>query len=106
MNELLPCPFCGGEAEVRTKRNHGSMSWQTLYRIRCSECQTGQHLWSGCLSGTEWGAVEMWNRRTDSTHENEALLQRVERLSKEVEGYREKLSNVMDAVHEAYRAGS
>ena len=67
MSELLPCPFCGGEAEVRTRKNRGSMEGQTLYRIRCSNCHIGQLKWSACLEGHEWGAIEAWNTRAERT---------------------------------------
>ena len=50
--ELMPCPFCGGEAEMR-KTAH----WD--FYVRCRKCgaKTAQH------NQNEPGAVMDWNRR-------------------------------------------
>ena len=49
--KLKPCPFCGGEAEVR-------MFTATLSFVQCKSCLAGT---SGFLSEHE--AVNSWNRR-------------------------------------------
>ena len=54
-NTLLPCPFCGGEAEIN-RINH---CYEWLYEARCPDCGCGT---DGC--DEEWRAAEMWNRRT------------------------------------------
>ena len=56
MNELLPCPFCGGEAHTIEPARYGK-SWG----VRC-EC--------GAFLGfelTEAEAVEAWNTRAERT---------------------------------------
>ena len=50
--ELIPCPFCGGEADI-SEFDNASMIW-----AKCSEC--------GAESDMDWSidkVVEKWNRR-------------------------------------------
>lgn len=51
-HELLPCPFCGGMAELKHTK-----SWD--YFVRCQSCgaRTRQH------HENDVGAVDGWNRR-------------------------------------------
>lgn len=58
--DLLPCPFCGGEARVI----HSDIS----YSVRCSACgigifrpRIGESEW--CAFCTKEEAAEAWNRR-------------------------------------------
>ena len=56
MAELLPCPFCGGEANlIAVDYNDGDI-W---YRPECSECKCG---WQENYE-TEDEAIEAWNTR-------------------------------------------
>lgn len=61
MNELKPCPFCGGEAVMETFAVAGEPT--PRYRVRC---QT-----EGCFAVTDWDnysirdAEERWNRRAE-----------------------------------------
>lgn len=50
--DLLPCPFCGSEAEIE---RYGDHRQSTIYA--CTMC--------GCRleTGEEWGHGENWNRR-------------------------------------------
>ena len=50
--KLLPCPFCGGEAEIE---RYGTPSVSTIYR--CTIC--------GCSleTGEEWDHGRQWNTR-------------------------------------------
>ncbi len=55
--KLLPCPFCGGEAEFEV---YGG----TACAVVCQSCQCGAS--TVCLDdGMQ--AVEAWNRRADRT---------------------------------------
>lgn len=55
--KLLPCPFCGGDADIKMGKYGGSAKW--VYSIQCVE---------GCivmsdLYGPEKDAVKRWNTR-------------------------------------------
>ena len=50
MEELKPCPFCGGEAHIHRHERFG---------IECDECGMGL----GWIKETEQEAIEAWNRR-------------------------------------------
>ena len=50
---LKPCPFCGGEAEVRWYDGFPSASC-----TKCG-CNTGMN-----INGSEREAIAAWNRRT------------------------------------------
>ena len=55
MSELLPCPFCGGEAEMLTAE---SMNGGYLFGIMCNDCCS-----RGDVYDTEAEAIEAWNTR-------------------------------------------
>lgn len=64
MNELKPCPFCGGEAEVVINK---SKQGQTA-NIHCTHCSCRKTLlrhpnYEGII---EKEAIEAWNRRADN----------------------------------------
>ena len=48
--ELLPCPFCGGESKL----NSSVESW-----VECSVCHSRTD-----MSACDLGAIEKWNRRS------------------------------------------
>lgn len=55
MEELKPCPFCGGKAEII-----GGMLDRSLAQIRCTKC-------SCCTSYCHLHmAIDKWNRRADN----------------------------------------
>lgn len=56
MTELLPCPFCGGEAELLTG---------ALYEVQCRNCYRAG-TW---LCDTEAEAIAAWNTRAERTCE-------------------------------------
>lgn len=61
MSELLPCPFCGGEAETLTAESiHGGY----LFGIMCNDCRS-----RGDVYDTEAEAIEAWNTRSAGTCE-------------------------------------
>lgn len=57
--ELLPCPFCGGEAELRH-----NMAWD--YEVRCTRCRAKTRL----HHDNHVGAVDDWNTRAERTCRN------------------------------------
>ena len=58
MDELKPCPFCGGEPTISAYYNT-STEW---YLCSCSKCHISQ-------TGSEYRflfeAIKAWNRRTN-----------------------------------------
>lgn len=63
MNELKPCPFCGGEAEA-IKAHH---IFEKPYVVICGNKECRASL--GEFSKTREEAIEAWNRRmTDEVH--------------------------------------
>lgn len=59
MSELLPCPFCGGEAEVLTAE---SMHGGYLFGIMCNDCRS-----RGDVYDNEAEAIATWNTRAERT---------------------------------------
>lgn len=56
MDELKPCPFCGGEAYVQFS------AFQTA-EVVCSKCGARGTAW--CFEKNEERAIESWNRRVE-----------------------------------------
>ena len=56
MSELLPCPFCGGEASKR-------LFYKGKYRVHCNVCDAH----SGDVVDTEAEAIAAWNSRAERT---------------------------------------
>jgi len=52
LDELLPCPFCGGEASKR-------LFYKGKYRVHCNACDAH----SGDVCDTEAEAIAAWNAR-------------------------------------------
>lgn len=68
MEELKPCPFCGGKAEMNYSGN--------VYRVRCQNEECYGHHFSGAVSMYTFGAVRYadadtaaryWNTRAERT---------------------------------------
>lgn len=61
MNDLKPCPFCGGEANYLTE-NFGEYVW-----VRCGVCgvQTSKYYKNAIIDGKngEERVTTAWNRR-------------------------------------------
>lgn len=78
MAELKPCPFCGGEAELRHDSNELPFSEvQDVFFVICKNCGCYPFKFAGVnLFYTESGkkkaeelkqkAAEAWNRRADN----------------------------------------
>ena len=56
-DELLPCPFCGGQAETLTAN---SMHGGYLFGIMCNDCRS-----RGDVYDNEAEAIAAWNSRAD-----------------------------------------
>ncbi len=53
--ELKPCPFCGGKAELR---RYGDSAY---YYIECTQCEVGAYFYN-----TDNDAIAAWNMRTEA----------------------------------------
>ena len=58
-NELLPCPFCGGEAQFYYTKRHWWTRQNPLVFVACKACHTTSN-----LKATIEGAEKVWNIRT------------------------------------------
>lgn len=56
MQELKPCPFCGGEATIVERVIKGGYK---VYYVKCKECGVRRNE----LPKTADGACDLWNRR-------------------------------------------
>lgn len=92
-DELLPCPFCGGEAELERSNErfeygtggpNSVMEWG--YYVYCTKCGAGIAAVDVPPPSPEEAAKE-WNRRAESAA-HAALTQRVQELETELAGYR------------------
>ena len=85
--ELKPCPFCGGEAEIRTRKVHHSdwfgKNYRAMYRARCKSCGATVGKLAACeyhrdeRTGSEWGAIVEWNARAERTCKPQGEWERV-----------------------------
>lgn len=98
--ELLPCPFCGGEAEVLKYGNDATRrqrSRKTGMMAKCTTRGCGTQKFVGIITHSfEWAegkVIELWNTRTEQTAE---LRAEVERLEKREKQYETLLSNTFE----------
>lgn len=66
MRELKPCPFCGGQAEIRVYlASNGKKSYtvrcKSMCAVTCGHVENGR--WRATLKRE---AIEAWNRRADN----------------------------------------
>lgn len=62
MTELLPCPFCGGEAKLYSVGT-GSPHYGHYHQVVCQGCLTA----SGAYWSGEQSAIDAWNTRAATT---------------------------------------
>lgn len=67
MQELKPCPFCGGKAAVM----YGQCDEETTVAVVCQDCHTGifrakSYTWESWEFENAADAVDAWNRRADN----------------------------------------
>ena len=58
-NELKPCPFCGGNAEIREHTRIAKQKRYTYFRVGCEDCGLRFPKFSETIAD----AIEAWNRR-------------------------------------------
>ena len=72
MNELKPCPFCGGtrlfvgtvaEIEMQDENHEDYVFNRQHYAVVCNYNDGGCGASSGVVYKSEEGAIEAWNRR-------------------------------------------
>ena len=72
MDKLLPCPFCGGEATLKTTRkSDGQISYDSSY-VLCLDCRsTGLSFtkYYDVSQHPEQEAIAAWNRRAQPANE-------------------------------------
>ena len=56
MEELKPCPFCGGQAELRIV---GIGGYKTAYEVRCLNCGVGTD-----YDEDKQSVIDVWNTRS------------------------------------------
>lgn len=59
--KLLPCPFCGGEAKLKTFTSRGWLYKVTTHYVACTVCNCQTQ-----VQFEEDEAAEIWNRRVDN----------------------------------------
>ena len=64
MSKLKPCPFCGGQPEVR-RCGHLINDW---YYVYCPKCWVSQSSY-GCKGKED--AIEKWNTRVSEKGEDQ-----------------------------------
>ena len=70
MNELKPCPFCGGEIEERGGQCNYGKKIMTL-DLMCKKCGTLFKFKSRFQYSPHLEAVESWNRRAGEEKEHD-----------------------------------
>ncbi len=66
-DELLPCPFCGGEAELLFIGNGHTKSRRV--EVKCKKCRIKRTV-GAIRHGSEWCAkisINEWNQRDEKT---------------------------------------
>lgn len=64
-NNLLTCPFCGGEAEIGSVEEY----IETHYFVNCVECLASTNVLVNSHMTTKEEAIELWNTRKGINNE-------------------------------------
>jgi Lar family restriction alleviation protein len=75
---LKPCPFCGGEAQLREAEDGANDGG--LYAA-CVECEASTRLWFAIKEEVEGQVVEAWNQRAASPRGRPTQEQQAEQVS-------------------------
>ena len=59
-NTLLPCPFCGGEADIEEISGNPFTNEPYTWAVGCKDCNIGWY------KETKEDAIATWNRRADA----------------------------------------
>ena len=86
MSELLPCPFCGGEAEVY-EMQYGENGKYSVFGVFCKEDSKAELIGLNRYQHghfidnfpTEAEAIEAWNTRAERTCKHERMFNLVKR---------------------------
>lgn len=67
MNELKPCPFCGGEAEYVVRRDGMLIATLCPVAVKCKECgAVAAYVEASTEYCAKDKATELWNRRVEN----------------------------------------
>lgn len=91
--ELLPCPFCGGDAVLKQYRADG-------LEIRCTGCQSmRQQRWMGKGRGwLETKMIEKWNERAIQTAERQEPVVLLSEHKKGLDAYLEQIKGQQSTI--------
>ena len=64
--DLKPCPFCGGEAELKYERIKGENKGYWAQVICTSCCGRSGGIWAGSYNAAERIEATKWNMRKDN----------------------------------------
>ena len=73
MTELLPCPFCGGEAYEREHAFRNTHSWSMIICDDCGASVQRAGL-DGTYDGAKQAAIAAWNTRAEMSYEDALIL--------------------------------
>lgn len=81
--ELKPCPFCGGKAEINYERFPGEDKgfWA---QIICNNCHgRSGGTWAGSYNAAERAEIKAWNRRANDEIDSDKIIEHLEKVRKE-----------------------